>query len=85
VFLITKQLYILHSFGADGHWNGNELKAPVATRWRLAGQNWPVGYRMSTTGWIQSNFCDSTNVIFLLQTLSDFIVDILNVIRGKCL
>ena len=32
MLLSTKQLYILDSYGADGLWNDNQLKAPIATR-----------------------------------------------------
>jgi hypothetical protein len=84
VLLSTKQLYILDSYGADGLWNYNELNAPIATRRRVEGQNWPVGYRMTTSGLIQSHFCDCTNLILsVVQEVSDFSVDILNLYMRK--
>ena len=84
MFLRTAQLYNIDSYGANGHWNYNALQAPVATRWRVEGQNWTVGYRMSTTGWTESHFCDCINLIFsLLQKFSDFSVGILNVYLRK--
>ena len=80
MLLCTKQLYILDAYGVDGHWNDNELKAPIVTRWRVEGQNWLVGYRMSTTGLTQSHYCVCTELILsLLQKLCNFSVGILNV------
>ena len=84
MLLSTKQLYILDSYGADGLWNDNQLKAPIATRWRVEGENLPLGYRLSTTGLIQSQFCDCTNpILSFVQGLSDFSVRILNVKMRK--
>ena len=82
VFLITNQLHILDSCGSDGHWNDNELKAPIATRGRIKGQNWSLD-RMSRTGWIQSHFCDCAALIYFLQKLSHNSVGILNVYLRK--
>ena len=86
MFLRTKQLYQynIDSYGANDHWNYNELKAPIVTMWRVEGQNWPVGYRKSRTVWIHSHFCDCAKLIFsLLQKLSDFSVGILKVYLRK--
>jgi hypothetical protein len=46
MLLSTKQLYLLDSYGTDGHWNDNELKASIATRWRVKGQidPWATGW-----------------------------------------
>jgi hypothetical protein len=80
----TKQLYILDSYGADGNWNDDELNAPIDTRGSVEGQNWSVGYRMSTAGLTQSHISECTNHIFsLLQMLSNFSVDTLNMYMRK--
>ena len=62
----------------------SDLMAPVATRWRKVGQNWPVSYRMGTTVLIDSQFCEFKNLILsLVQVLSDFTVGILNMYMRK--
>jgi hypothetical protein len=84
VLINTKQLYITDSYGAEGHWNKTEIMAPVATRWIVEGQNWPVSYRMGTTVLIDSQFCEFKNLILsLVQVLSDFTVGLLNMYMRK--
>ena len=83
MLLCAKPLYILDSYGAQSQWNDNELKTPIVTRWRFEGQNWPVGYRMSTAGLIRSHFCDYEPYILLVANWSDCSLDILNVCMSK--
>jgi len=83
VLLCTKQLYILDSYGVDGHWNDNELKAPIATRWR---------FRLKLAGGLQDehNRFNTVSLLLLYKTyillvanLSDFSAGILNVCLRK--